>query len=64
MASNLTLGETLQQRGISRRSFLKFCVVTASILYSYPEFMLRVFPFNSGEHYVIVSVWLLADFGG
>ena len=33
MASNLTLGETLQQRGISRRSFLKFCAVTASTLY-------------------------------
>ncbi len=61
MASNLTLGETLQQRGISRRSFLKFCAVTASILYSYPVFMLRISPFKGGEHYVMVSVWLLAD---
>ncbi len=61
MASNLTLGETLQQRGISCRSLQIFCVVTASILYSYPVFMLRVSPFKGGEHYVMVSVWLLAD---
>ncbi len=56
MASNLTLGETLQQCGISRRSFLKFCTVMASTLYFYPVFMLRISPFKSGEHYVMVSV--------
>ncbi len=32
MENKLALGETLQQRGISRRSFLKFCTVTASML--------------------------------
>ena len=27
-----TVGEMLQQRGVSRRSFIKFCTVTASLM--------------------------------
>jgi hydrogenase small subunit len=32
MNKDKTLGETLQERGISRRSFLKFCATTASLM--------------------------------
>ncbi len=32
MSKDKTLGETLQERGISRRSFLKFCATTASMM--------------------------------
>ncbi len=32
MADRPTLGETLEQQGVSRRGFLKFCVTTASLL--------------------------------
>ena len=32
MSKDKTLGETLRERGISRRSFLKFCATTASMM--------------------------------
>jgi hydrogenase small subunit len=32
MSKDKTLGETLQERGVSRRSFLKFCATTASMM--------------------------------
>ena len=32
MSKDKTLGETLRQQGISRRSFMKFCAATASLL--------------------------------
>jgi len=32
MASNMTLGESLRRRGVSRRGFLKFCAATASMM--------------------------------
>jgi hydrogenase small subunit len=32
MRKDMTLGETLQRQGISRRSFMKFCATTASLL--------------------------------
>ena len=32
MKDDLTLGERMRQRGVSRRGFLKFCATTASIM--------------------------------
>ena len=32
MKKDQTLGETLRQQGVSRRSFLKFCATTASLM--------------------------------
>lgn len=32
MADDITLGESLRQRGVSRRGFMKFCAATASML--------------------------------
>lgn len=37
-----TLGERLEERGISRRSFLKFCTTTASLLALPPAFAPRI----------------------
>lgn len=32
MSSNITLGESLRRRGVSRRGFMKFCAATASLM--------------------------------
>ncbi|MDH5470678.1 MAG: twin-arginine translocation signal domain-containing protein, partial [Gammaproteobacteria bacterium] len=32
MSKDLTIGEALRQRGVSRRGFLKFCAATASMM--------------------------------
>ncbi len=39
---NKTLGETLRSQGISRRSFLKFCAATASMMAMSPAMIPKI----------------------
>jgi len=42
MSNSKTLGETLRDRGVSRRGFLKFCAATTSLMALSPSMMPRV----------------------
>jgi len=39
---DMTLGETLRSQGISRRSFLKFCAATASMMAMSPAMIPKI----------------------